>query len=93
MNGVNVHILTRFKTGDWKVPGTRTLESVRYVAQAFQPAGSGDFPVACSCLQDAFENSAEILRRDANMKFQIAHFKSKIYVRGSLSCGGATRSA
>src|SRR5665213_4098130 len=25
------------------------VESVRYVAQAFQPAGSGDFPVSCSC--------------------------------------------
>ena len=33
-------------TGDWKVPGTRGQECPRYVAQAFQPAGSGDFPVA-----------------------------------------------
>ena len=55
--------LTLFLTGDWKVPGTRTLESVRYVAQAFQPAGSGDFPVACSCLQpNAFTNSVKMRR-------------------------------
>jgi hypothetical protein len=32
--------------GDWKVPGTRRQECLRYVARAFQPAGSGDSPVA-----------------------------------------------
>ena len=31
--------------GDWKVAGTRRQECLRHVAQAFQPAGSGDFPV------------------------------------------------
>ena len=31
--------------GDWKVARTRRQECRRYVAQAFQPAGSGDFPV------------------------------------------------
>jgi len=31
--------------GDWKVAQTRGQECPRYVAQAFQPAGSGDFPV------------------------------------------------
>ena len=36
------------KTGDKNVPGTRRQECLRYVAQAFQPAGSGDFPVASS---------------------------------------------
>ena len=34
------------RTGDRKVPRTRGQECPRYVAQAFQPAGSGDFPVA-----------------------------------------------
>ena len=33
------------ETGDWKVARTRRQECLRYVAQAFQPAGSGDFPV------------------------------------------------
>ena len=33
-------------TGDRNVPRTRGPECPRYVAQAFQPAGSGDFPVA-----------------------------------------------
>jgi hypothetical protein len=33
-------------TGDWKVPRTRRQECLRYVAQAFQPASSGDLPVA-----------------------------------------------
>jgi hypothetical protein len=37
---------TQLLTGDWKVPGTRRQECLRHVAQAFQPAGSGDFPVA-----------------------------------------------
>src|ERR1700722_7174290 len=37
---------TPFSTGDWKVSGTRRQECRRYVAQAFQPAGSGDFSVA-----------------------------------------------
>jgi hypothetical protein len=38
--------LTLFLTGDWKVPRTRRLESLRYVARTFLSAGSGDFPVA-----------------------------------------------
>jgi len=33
------------ETGDWKVAGTRRLESLRYVAQTFLSAGAGDFPV------------------------------------------------
>src|SRR5208283_3052738 len=36
-------------SGDWKVAKTRGQECPRYVAQAFQPAGSGDFPVTRSC--------------------------------------------
>jgi hypothetical protein len=39
-------ILALSLTGDRKVPGTRRQECRRYVAQAFQPAGLGDFPVA-----------------------------------------------
>jgi hypothetical protein len=35
-------------SGDWKVPVTRRQECLRYVAQAFQPASAGDFPVAQS---------------------------------------------
>src|SRR5204862_7950453 len=38
------HILTVPPTGGWKAARTRTLESVRYVAQPFQAAGSGSFP-------------------------------------------------
>ena len=45
-DGLKGRILTLFLTGDWKVPSTRRQECRRYVAQAFQPAGSGDFPVA-----------------------------------------------
>ena len=33
------------ETGDWKVAGTRRLESLRYVAPTFLSAGAGDFPV------------------------------------------------
>ena len=36
------------ETGDWKVAGTRRLESLRYVAPTFLSAGSGDFPVPSS---------------------------------------------
>src|SRR6185369_27822 len=32
-------------TGGWKVARTRRQECLRYVAQAFQPAGCGNFPV------------------------------------------------
>jgi len=35
-----------FLIGDWKVPRTRRLESLRYVARTFLSAGLGDFPVA-----------------------------------------------
>jgi len=35
----------RLVSGNGKVAKTRTLESVRYVAQAFLPAGSRNFPV------------------------------------------------
>jgi hypothetical protein len=38
--------LTLLPSGDWKVPATRRLESLRHVAQTFLSAGSGDFPVA-----------------------------------------------
>ena len=44
---------TPFSTGDWKVSGTRRQECRRYVAQAFQPAGSGDFSVAGASPQPA----------------------------------------
>jgi hypothetical protein len=40
------HIFILFWSGDWKVPATRRLESLRHVAQTFLSAGSGDFPVA-----------------------------------------------
>jgi len=33
------------RTGDWKVARTRRLESLRYVAQTFLSASSGDIPV------------------------------------------------
>jgi len=36
---------TRFDPGGWKAAGTRRQECPRYVAQVFQPAGSGNFPV------------------------------------------------
>ena len=36
-------------TGDWKGARTRRLESLRYVAQTFLSAGSGDIPVPSSC--------------------------------------------
>jgi hypothetical protein len=41
-----VRSLALFLTGNWKVPLTRRLESLRHVAQTFLSAGSGDFPVA-----------------------------------------------
>jgi hypothetical protein len=44
----HVRILALFLTGNWKVPLTRRLESLRHVAQTFLSAGSGDFPVARS---------------------------------------------
>src|SRR5207248_8071372 len=37
-------ILTVPPSGGWKAARTRTLESVRYVAQPFQAAGSRSFP-------------------------------------------------
>jgi len=43
-----VRILALFLTGNWKVPLTRRLESLRHVAQTFLSAGLGDFPVARS---------------------------------------------
>jgi hypothetical protein len=45
---VNARIVALSLPGDWKVPRTRRQECRRYVAQAFQPAGPGDFPVACA---------------------------------------------
>src|SRR5213592_4869562 len=52
--GVNGHILKlppRFAASgrplwSWKAPSTRSLERLRYVAHAFQRAGSGGFPAA-----------------------------------------------
>src|SRR5438094_6875572 len=52
--GVNGHILKlppRFAASgrplrSWKAPLTRSLERLRYVAHAFQRAGSGGFPAA-----------------------------------------------
>jgi hypothetical protein len=46
VGGAPVRILALFLTGNWKVPLTRRLESLRHVAQTFLSAGSGDFPVA-----------------------------------------------
>jgi len=48
MNPLLVRIVrfwTQVLTGDWKVARTRRQECLRYVAQAFQPAGSGDILV------------------------------------------------
>jgi len=45
MHGI-IMIVKGIWTGNWKVPWTRRLESLRYVAQTFLSAGSGDFPVA-----------------------------------------------
>jgi len=38
VRGVTTRILTLFLTGDWKVPRTRRLESLRYVARTFLSA-------------------------------------------------------
>ena len=42
---------TLFSTGDWKVRRNRGPECPRNVAQAFQSAGAGDFPVALTQTQ------------------------------------------
>ncbi len=43
-----VRILTLFLTGDWKVPGTRRLESLRYTGRAILPVGSVGFAIAAT---------------------------------------------
>src|SRR5262249_39392980 len=51
-------------TGDWKVARTRRQECLRHAAQAFQPAGSGNFPVpGWSANEKYFSSPAKRLKR------------------------------
>jgi len=70
-------------TGDRKVPRTRRQACRRHVARAFQPAGSGDFPVAIPIksgeaiqgqYQDAPEQAIVRLRMAANLNLSPCAF-------------------
>src|SRR5437764_2173865 len=60
-------ILTVLPTGGWKAARTRTLESVRYVAQPSQAAGSRSFPApqrAPACVGPWREYQDAVRRRE-----------------------------
>ena len=57
------------ETGDKNVPGTRRQDCLRYVAQAFQPAGSGDFPVARSMSSPTFNHTPIFHGQDFQWRF------------------------
>ena len=73
-------ILTPFLTGNWKVPLTRRLESLRHVAQTFLSAGSGDFPVARSIVVALqFKNSVKMRTRRHATRNKVLAFSHSSY--------------
>ena len=64
-------------TGDRNVPGTRRQECRYHVAQAFQPAGKGDFPVARP--SPAFNHT--LYRERSDREYLKLHFDEKTRAR------------